>query len=61
MKSKNSITLKYYSEKHNIVRQTASKDIKELVKMGLLNENKRIKPIRYNLISKSTVDNFIYL
>ncbi|MGY6649734.1 Fic family protein [Wenyingzhuangia sp. IMCC45574] len=59
MKPKNSITLKDYSEKNEIVRQTASKDIKELVKLGFVTENKRNKPIRYNLIDKTNIDTFI--
>lgn len=59
IKYKNSVTLKYYSEKNEIVRQTASKDIQELIKLGLVEENKKNKPIRYSLTHKDKVDEYI--
>lgn len=59
IKYKNSVTLKDYSEKNDIVRQTASKDIQELIKLGLIVENKKNKPIRYSLANKENVENYI--
>ena len=59
MKKRNSITLNDYSEKNEVVRQTASKDMKELVKIGLINENKKNKPIRYYLSDKESIESFI--
>jgi Fic family protein len=59
MKRKNSITLNEYSEKNEVVRQTASKDMKELVKIGLISENKKNKPIRYYLSTKEPIENFL--
>lgn len=59
IKIKNTITLYAYAEKHAIVRQTASKDLNELIKMGLVIENKSSKPYTFNLISREVVDRFI--
>lgn len=59
LKSKNTITLNSYSKKHDIVRQTASKDLNELIKLGLIEEDKSTKPYKYSLISKEAIANFI--
>lgn len=59
LKSKNTITLNSYSNKHDIVRQTASKDLNELIKLGLITEDKSTKPYQYSLKSKETIELFI--
>lgn len=51
----NTVTLYSYCEKHEIVRQTASKDIQELIKLGLIKEDKSTKPYRYTLSSKNSI------
>ena len=59
LKNEKSITLNSYSKKHDIVRQTASKDLSELIKLGLIFENKSTKPYKYSLKSKEAIENFI--
>lgn len=59
LKSKNTITINSYKEKHEIVRQTASKDLNELIKLGLIIEDKSTKPYQYSLKSKEEIDHFI--
>lgn len=59
LKNKNTITLKTYAEKYGIVRQTASKDLNELIKLGLVTENKSSKPYTYNIPDRNTIDKFI--
>lgn len=51
----NTVTLYSYCEKHEIVRQTASKDIQELIRLGLIKEDKSTKPYRYTLSSKNSI------
>lgn len=59
LKSKNTITLNSYSSKHDIVRQTASKDLNELIKLGLISEDKSTKPYKYSLKSKDAIEHFL--
>ena len=59
MKERNNVTLKSYSDKHKIVRQTASKDLNELIKFGLLKEDRSTKPYHYRIENKGIIDNFI--
>ncbi|SDT04837.1 Fic family protein [Winogradskyella sediminis] len=59
LKNKNNITLKSYCEKHEIVRQTASKDINELIKLNLIKEEKSTKPYKYSLKNRTEIDNYI--
>ncbi|MBK7956923.1 MAG: hypothetical protein IPK03_01690 [Bacteroidetes bacterium] len=59
LKDQNNITLKSYSDKYNIVRQTASKDLNELIKLGLIKEERTSKPHHYTLNSKKNIDNYI--
>ncbi|TNE79853.1 MAG: Fic family protein [Bacteroidetes bacterium] len=59
LKNKNTITLNSYSQKHDIVRQTASKDLNELIKLGLIVEDKSTKPYKYSLKSNEQIENFI--
>ncbi len=48
-----------YSKKHQIVRQTASKDLNELIKLGLLREDKTGKPYHYFLKNNESLDRFV--
>ena len=59
LKEKNSITLSSYAEKHKVVRQTASKDLSELIKLGLLVEDKSTKPFKYTLQSRKAISDFL--
>jgi len=59
LKSKNSITLNSYCDRHEVVRQTASKDLSELLKIGLIKEDKSTKPYQFSLKSAEIVDDFI--
>ncbi len=53
LKTSHTITLNVYSEKFNIVRQTASKDLNELIKLGYIKEDRSTKPYQYSLKSKA--------
>lgn len=59
LKEKNNITLSSYAEKHEVVRQTASKDLSELIKLGLLVEDKSTKPFKFTLQSRKAISEFI--
>lgn len=59
LKETKNITLNLYAEKHKIVRQTASKDLSELMKMGLLQENKSAKPYTYSIVNRKLIEEFI--
>jgi Fic family protein len=54
-----SITLKEYAEKHDVVRQTASKDLGELVRLGLLALDRSGKPYRYTMTDRKAIDAFL--
>ncbi|WP_313090006.1 Fic family protein [Chryseobacterium flavum] len=53
------VTLAEYAKTHEVVRQTASKDLNELVKIGLIIEDKAQKPYNYGLIDRNTIEKFI--
>ncbi|MBS4062015.1 MAG: Fic family protein [Bacteroidetes bacterium] len=59
LKENNRITLKSHSDKHKIVRQTASKDLNELIKLGLLKEDRGSKPYNFGIESRHIIDNYI--
>jgi Fic family protein len=59
LKENKNITLNLYAEKHKIVRQTASKDLNELIKIGLLQEDKSTKPYTYTVKSRKIIEEFI--
>ena len=61
LKNTHSISLKSYSEKYKVVRQTASKDLNELIKLGLISENRSTKPFSYTLKSKQAIAHFTNL
>lgn len=54
-----SVTLKEYAEKNDVVRQTASKDLGELVRFGLLAMDRSGKPYRYALADRGAIDAFL--
>lgn len=53
------IALQTYSTKHNIVRQTARKDVNQLIQLGLITEEKQGKEITFTLTSEKALDAFI--
>lgn len=53
------ISLNSYAEKHEIVRQTASKDLNELIKLGLIIQDKSTKPYKYSLKNRNEISAFI--
>lgn len=59
LKEENNITLKSYFEKNNIVRQTASKDLNELIKFGLIKEDRSTKPHKYKIENKNIIEKYI--
>jgi Fic family protein len=61
LKEQNMITLQAYAEKHQIVRQTASKDIHELIKIGLLSEDKSSKPFQYALTNRKRIAEYLHI
>lgn len=58
-KNNSTVTLNFYAEKNNIVRQTAKKDLIELMGLNLLTENSLSKPFKYTLTGKSAVDKYL--
>lgn len=59
IKPKAKITIPIYSKKHDIVRQTASKDLTELEEKDILFKYKDGKTIVYELTDKNVIDNLI--
>lgn len=53
------VSLQQYSKKHDIVRQTARRDLSELVKLNLIQEDKKGKSVVFKLISKQEVEKFL--
>lgn len=53
------VSLQQYAIKHDIVRQTARKDLSHLVKLNLLIEEKKGKSIVFRVKSKSDVEKFL--
>ena len=58
-KEESSVSLQQYAKKHDIVRQTARKDLTELVKLDLIIEEKKGKTIVFKVKSKSSVEKYI--
>ena len=52
IKPNSTITIPEYSKKHNIVRQTASRDLTQLEKKGVLTKHKDGKNLIYQLNGK---------
>ncbi|MCV6631154.1 MAG: Fic family protein [Flavobacteriaceae bacterium] len=59
IKEKGKVNIASYSKKHEIVRQTARKDLNELVNIGLINEVKDGRSVVFRITSKEQVDKFI--
>ncbi len=53
------VNISLYSSRHEVVRQTARKDLNELIRMGLIGEQKSRRDIVINLLSTAKVDNFL--
>lgn len=53
------VSLQQYAKKHDIVRQTARRDLSDLVKMNLVQEEKRGKAVVFKITSKGAVDSFL--
>lgn len=58
-KENSNMTLNSYAEKNDIVRQTAKKDLIELIKLNLLTENTLSKPFIYKLVSRKMIDSYL--
>jgi Fic family protein len=59
VKDNETISLQSYAQKNDIVRQTARKDLSELVKLNLIQEEKRGKAIVFKVKSKNDVEVFL--
>nr|WP_255664521.1 Fic family protein [Flavobacterium sp. F-126] len=53
------VNISLYSSRHEVVRQTARKDLNELIRMGLIGEQKSGRDIVIKLLSRAKVDNFL--
>jgi Fic family protein len=53
------VNITTYSNRHNVVRQTARKDLNELIIIGLINEEKVGRDIVIKIVSKLKVDMFL--
>ena len=58
IKPKAKITIPVYSERHDIVRQTASRDLTDLEEKGLITKSKDGKNIIYQLIDKEKIKSY---
>ncbi len=58
-KPNSNVNIVSYSKKHDVVRQTARRDITELVNLGLVLEEKKGRDILINVVSKEAVEKFI--
>ncbi|MCR9153562.1 MAG: Fic family protein [Bacteroidetes bacterium] len=56
---KSKINLTAYSEKHNIVRQTARKDLNELLRIGLIKEEKEGRNKLFSLSTEDAIAKFL--
>ena len=58
-KENGKVNIASYSKKHEVVRQTARKDLNELVNAGLISEDKNGRNVVFRISSKEQVDKFI--
>ncbi len=58
-KDKGSVNIASYAKRHDIVRQTARKDLNELVNAGLIKEKKAGRNVSFTLMSKDAVNSFL--
>jgi Fic family protein len=59
IKENSFVSLQQYAKKHDIVRQTARRDLTDLVKMNLVQEEKRGKAIVFKITSKDDVNSYL--
>jgi len=59
VKEGSTVSLQQFASKHEVVRQTARKDAAELVRLNLIQEEKKGKNIVFRIISKEKIDNFL--
>lgn len=53
------VNISSYAEKHDVVRQTARKDLNELEKLNLIEEEKEGRNVLFRITSKEKVDGFL--
>lgn len=58
-KEKAKINISSYSKKHDVVRQTARKDLNELVNSGLIIEDKDGRNVIFKISSKENIDRYL--
>ena len=58
-KPKEKVDITAYSNKHDIVRQTARKDLNELINIGLLIEEKEGRNILFSITSRESLMNYL--
>lgn len=58
-KDSNRVNISSYANKHEIVRQTARKDLNDLEKLGLIEEEKEGRNVLFKLTSVQKVDSFL--
>lgn len=58
-KTTNKVNISSYSDKHDVVRQTARKDLNELERLGLIEEEKIGRNVLFKLTSNDKVDLFL--
>ena len=54
------VNLTSFAEKHDVVRQTARRDINELKKMTLIKEEKDGRNVYFSIVSKNKIEFFLY-
>ena len=54
------VNLTSFAEKHDVVRQTARRDINELKKMALIKEEKDGRNVYFSIVSKNKIEFFLY-
>jgi len=59
IKEQTSVSMKEYASKHDIVRQTARKDLNDLVRLNLIEEGKRGKNVVFKIAQKKGVDKYL--
>lgn len=58
-KKKSNVNISTYSHKHDVVRQTARKDLNELINIGLLKEEKDGRNVIFSITSKEKIDSYL--
>ncbi|UXX79494.1 Fic family protein [Reichenbachiella carrageenanivorans] len=58
-KESNRVNISAYSNKHDVVRQTARKDLNDLVKLGVIQEEKDGRNIVFKVSSKEKVESYL--